>query len=76
MFEQRRLADAGLATENQHPTLPTPHVRKQRVDDRTLAAAAPQLGVSQLVDRQGSMLAAGSAAVNQAGRSGTLKSRA
>jgi hypothetical protein len=59
MFEQRRLADAGLATEDQHPTLATPHVRNQRVDDRALAAPAQQLGVSQVVDQQGPMLAAG-----------------
>ena len=66
MFEQRRLADAGLASEHEHATLPTPHARKQGIDDRTLATAAPQLGVDQLVDRQGPMLAAGSAAVNRA----------
>jgi hypothetical protein len=64
MFEQHRLADAGLAAEHEHPTLPTPHARKQRVEDRTLAAAAPQLGVYQLVNRKVSMLAARPVAVN------------
>jgi hypothetical protein len=58
MFEQRGLADAGLAAENEHPTVPTPHAREQSFNDLALAAAATQLGVCRLFKRQGSMLAA------------------
>ena len=67
MLEQRGLADAGLAAEDEHPALPGSHVREQRVEDRALAAAATQLGVCGLFKGKEAMLSAGSAGVNRGG---------
>src|SRR4051812_47557618 len=42
VLQQRRLADPGLATQDQHPTLTGPHAVQQSVEGLALAAAAQE----------------------------------